>query len=128
MITKIKIYQGRDYMDRPNPNKLNDYHIVWYVLGIPVNSFRIQGLDDWAKDNSFRGMTITKWDGTQETITDNNMSEKKLDKGKLFKKLHQLQKRITRAFTFSHSEDKVKLREAREKKLLEQIKGKNKTP
>ena len=53
------------------------------------------------------------------------MSESKLDKGKLFKKLHQLQKRITRALTFSHSEEKIKLREAREKKLIEKIKGKN---
>lgn len=54
------------------------------------------------------------------------MSDKKLDKGKLFKKLHQLQKRITRALTFSHSEEKIKLREFREKKIIEKINGKNK--
>jgi hypothetical protein len=128
MITRTKVFQGKDYKKPGNPNRLNDYHVIFCVGKVPVNSMWIQGLDDWAKDNSFRGMTITKWDGTQETITDNHMSEKKLDKGKLFKKLHQLQKRLTRAFAFSHSEDKTKVREAREKKLLEQIKGKNKKP
>lgn len=55
------------------------------------------------------------------------MSEKKADKGKFFKKLHALQKRIFRALSNpGHSEEKIKIREARERKLIEQIKGKNK--
>jgi hypothetical protein len=54
------------------------------------------------------------------------MSEKKADKGKFFKKLHQLQKRLTRAFmNEGHSEEKTKIRVAQEKKLIEKIKGKN---
>lgn len=69
MLTKLKIYQGRDYTTKNNPNKLNDYHMIWYVLGIPVRSFKIEGLDDWSKDNTFRDLTIIKWDGTQEKIT-----------------------------------------------------------
>jgi hypothetical protein len=57
------------------------------------------------------------------------MSEKKLDKGKLFQKLHKLQKQLFRTEqNEGHSEDKVKLREVREYKLLEKIKGKNKRP
>ena len=51
------------------------------------------------------------------------MSEKKEDKGKLFHKLHQLQKRVTRWITNGHS-DKVKEGKHREKKLLEKIKSK----
>lgn len=49
------------------------------------------------------------------------MSEKKENKGKLFHKLHQLQKRVTRWITNGKS-DKVKVGENREKKLLEKIK------
>jgi hypothetical protein len=69
MITKLKIYQGRDYTVKNNPNRLNDYHMIWYVFGIPVRSFKIEGLDDWAIVNTFRGMTIIKWDGTEEKMT-----------------------------------------------------------
>ena len=68
MLTKTKIYQGKGYTVPGNPNLLNDYHVIWYVLNIPVRQMWIRGIDDWTKDNSFRGMTITKWDGTEETI------------------------------------------------------------
>jgi hypothetical protein len=55
------------------------------------------------------------------------MSEKRLDRGKLFQKLHKLQKQLFRTETNDgHSEDKAKLRVVREYKLLEKIKGKNK--
>lgn len=50
------------------------------------------------------------------------MSEKKQDKGKLFHKLHQLQKRITR-WLKSGKEDKAKEAEIKEKKLLNRIKA-----
>lgn len=53
------------------------------------------------------------------------MSAKKLDKGKLFHKLHQLQKRVTRWLGNGH-EEKIKIAEVREKELLQKIKGKNK--
>lgn len=52
------------------------------------------------------------------------MSHKKLDKGKLFTKLHQLQKRVTRWLS-TGNDDKVKVAEVKEKKLIEKIKGKN---
>jgi hypothetical protein len=52
------------------------------------------------------------------------MSQKKSDKGKLFKKLHQLQKRMTRMYVNDgHSEDKYKIRQSRISSLLEAIKG-----
>jgi hypothetical protein len=51
------------------------------------------------------------------------MSEKKENKGKLFHKLHQLQKRVTRWLTNGH-DDKVKEGKQREKKLLDKIKSK----
>jgi hypothetical protein len=55
------------------------------------------------------------------------MSEKRFDKGKLFKKLHKLQKQLFRSEqNEGHSEDKEKIRVVREYKLLEKIKGKNK--
>lgn len=56
------------------------------------------------------------------------MSEKKLDKGKLFHKLHQLQKRLFRSKTNDghHSVIEDKIIEAKEKHLIEKIKGKNK--
>ena len=53
------------------------------------------------------------------------MSKKKEDKGKLFHKLHQLQKRVTRWITNGYF-DKVKEGQHREKELLEKIKGKPK--
>lgn len=57
------------------------------------------------------------------------MSEKKLDKGKLFKKLHKLQKQLFRTEqNEGHSEDKAQLRKVRQYKLLEKIKGKNRKP
>lgn len=70
MIRKVKIYQGKDYTKPNNPNRLNDYTMIWYLFGFPYRQFKIEGLDDWAKDNSFRGMTITKWDGTEEEIAE----------------------------------------------------------
>jgi len=52
------------------------------------------------------------------------MSQKKSDKGKLFKKLHQLQKRMTRMNeNDGHSEGKYKIRQSRISNLLEAIKG-----
>jgi hypothetical protein len=50
------------------------------------------------------------------------MSENKINKGKLFHKLHQLQKRVTRWITNGHS-DKANGAQHREKELLEKIKG-----
>ena len=50
------------------------------------------------------------------------MSEKKQDKGKLFHKLHQLQKRITRWLQNGQSE-KVKEAEVKERKILNRIKA-----
>ena len=56
------------------------------------------------------------------------MSEKKLDKGKLFHKLHQLQKRLFRSKTNEghHTKLQDKIIESKEKHLIEKIKGKNK--
>lgn len=52
------------------------------------------------------------------------MSQKKSDKGKLFKKLHQLQKRMTRMHVNDgHSENKYKIRQSRINYLLEAIRG-----
>ncbi len=52
------------------------------------------------------------------------MSNKKSDKGKLFKKLHQLQKRMTRMTSNDgHSEDKYKIRQSRINDLIDAIKG-----
>lgn len=52
------------------------------------------------------------------------MSQKKSDKGKLFKKLHQLQKRMTRMHVNDgHSEDKYKIRQSRISCLLQAIRG-----
>lgn len=56
---------------------------------------------------------------------DKHMSKKKEDKGKLFHKLHQLQKRVTRWITNGYF-DKAKEGQHREKELLEKIKGKPK--
>jgi hypothetical protein len=56
------------------------------------------------------------------------MSEKKNDKGKLFHKLHQLQKRLFRSKTNEghHNNEQDKLIEVKEKHLIEKIKGKGK--
>ncbi len=52
------------------------------------------------------------------------MSHKKSDKGKLFHKLHQLQKRMTRmTVNDGHSEEKFKLRQSRINDLIQAIKG-----
>lgn len=51
------------------------------------------------------------------------MSNKKLDKGKIFHKLHQLQKKVTQ---FLKRGKEVKDIEVQEKHLIEKIKGKNK--
>ena len=50
------------------------------------------------------------------------MSEKKKNTGKLFHKLHQLQKRVTRWVQNDHPE-KVKEAEIQEKKILTRIKA-----
>lgn len=68
MIVKLKIYQGQDYTKKGNPNRLNDYTMIWYLFGIPLRQFKIEGMDDWAKDNSFRGMTIITWHGAEQKI------------------------------------------------------------
>lgn len=66
---KIRIIQGKDYPSNHSNLRLNDYHVVWYLFGkYPISSIWIKGLDDWAKDNSFKGMTLIKWDGTEEKI------------------------------------------------------------
>jgi hypothetical protein len=55
------------------------------------------------------------------------MSNNKIDKGKIFKKLHKLQKQLYRSkINEGHSEDKTLIRNVRIKKLLEMIKGKGK--
>ena len=55
------------------------------------------------------------------------MSEKRLDRGKLFKKLHQIQKRLFRSKQNPghHTDSEDMLLEIREKQLLEKIKGKS---
>jgi hypothetical protein len=57
------------------------------------------------------------------------MSNKKLDKGKLYHKLHQLQKKLYYWITRSeqHDESDEKIVKSRERTLLEKIKGKNKS-
>lgn len=53
------------------------------------------------------------------------MSNKKNDKGKLFHKLHHLQKLVTRLLKMGKKDD-AKIIEVQEKHLLEKIKGKGK--
>lgn len=53
------------------------------------------------------------------------MSNKKTDKGKLYHKLHHLQKMVTRLLKIGKKED-VKMLEVQEHHLQEKIKGKNK--
>ena len=58
-------------------------------------------------------------------LQENPMSKKYEYKSKLFKKVHQLQKRLYRTEQNpGHSEDKVWFREMRIKKLINQIKEK----
>jgi len=55
------------------------------------------------------------------------MSQKKVDKGKLFHKLHQLQKLVTR-FLKNGEKNSVKEAEMKERHLLEKIKGRHGKP
>ena len=58
-------------------------------------------------------------------IQENTMSKKYEYKSKLFRKVHQLQKRLYRTEQNpGHSEDKVLFREMRIKKLINKIKEK----
>lgn len=52
------------------------------------------------------------------------MSNSKVDKGKLFHKLHQLQKTVTRFLKLGQKEE-VKDLEIKEKHILEKIKGRH---
>lgn len=54
------------------------------------------------------------------------MSNKKTNRGKLFHKLHHLQKLVTRLIK-AGKKDEVKMVEVQEKHLLEKIKGKGKS-
>jgi hypothetical protein len=59
---KVKAIQGHPYTVSGNNIRLNDYHLIWYLFGKwPIKSLWIQGLDDWAKDNTFRGIEIVKY-------------------------------------------------------------------
>lgn len=53
------------------------------------------------------------------------MSEKKADKGKAYQKLHKLQKKLART-NENESWISKKIKEVREHKLIEIIRGKNK--
>ena len=53
------------------------------------------------------------------------MSEKKIDKGKVAKKLHQLQKKLSRVEE-NESWLSKKLKEVREHKLIQKLRGKTK--
>ncbi len=53
------------------------------------------------------------------------MSEKKIDKGKVAKKLHQLQKKLNRTEE-NESWLSRKLKEVREHKLIQKLRGKTK--
>jgi len=55
------------------------------------------------------------------------MSNNKVDKGKLFHKLHQLQKAVTRFLKLDQREE-VKDLEIKEKHILEKIKGRHGKP
>jgi hypothetical protein len=56
------------------------------------------------------------------------MSNKKLDKGKLFHKLHQLQKRLTRMnVNEGHSQEKYAIRKSRIRTLLEATRGRGRS-
>lgn len=55
------------------------------------------------------------------------MSEKRANRGKLFEKLHKLQKRLFRSHSNPghHTALEDKILESREHRLIEKIKGKN---
>lgn len=53
------------------------------------------------------------------------MSNKKMNKGKLYQKLHHLQKLVGRLLKLGKKDD-VKMLEIQEHHLIEKIKGKNK--
>jgi len=53
------------------------------------------------------------------------MSEKKIDKAKVAKKLHQLQKKLNRVEE-NESWIKRKIKQVREHKLIQKLRGKNK--
>ncbi len=56
------------------------------------------------------------------------MSNKKQDKGKLFHKLHQLQKRLTRMnVNEGHSQEKFAIRKSRIRTLLEATRGRGRS-
>ena len=56
------------------------------------------------------------------------MSNKKLDKGKLFHKLHLLQKRLTRMnVNEGHSQEKYAIRKSRIRTLLEATRGRGRS-
>jgi len=56
------------------------------------------------------------------------MSNKKLDKGKLFHKLHQLQKRLTRMnVNEGHSQEKYAIRKSLIRTLLEATRGRGRS-
>ena len=61
----------------------------------------------------------------KKTLKLNNMSEKKVDKAKAAKKLHQLQKKLNRS-NENESWLKRKIKEIREHKLLQILKYKTK--
>lgn len=54
------------------------------------------------------------------------MSEKRIDKGKWYHKLHQIQKRLTRSLTNwgHHTTEEDKILKKRERELMEKAKGK----
>ena len=53
------------------------------------------------------------------------MSEKKIDKGRVAKKLHQLQKKLNRVEE-NESWISKKIKQVREHKLIQKLRGKNK--
>jgi hypothetical protein len=55
----------------------------------------------------------------------NTMSEKKIDKGKVAKKLHKLQKKLNRVEE-NESWISRKIKQVREHKLVQKLRGKNK--
>jgi hypothetical protein len=58
-------------------------------------------------------------------LNPNTMSEKKIDKGKVAKKLHQLQKKLNRVEE-NESWISKKIKQVREHKLIQKLRGKTK--
>jgi hypothetical protein len=58
-------------------------------------------------------------------LKSNTMSEKKIDKGKVAKKLHQLQKKLNRVDE-NESWLSRKIKQVREHKLIQKLRGKTK--